>query len=193
MLEPQIPQILGRFMGVLPHAGRSREAWKFGSLDRPHAARLSQRTRRTTKVHKEHDAWGRAVRAHKAHVRPGACRSVAGFARHALGKEAARLPPINAHPCALPRPTFLRQKEIRKFGSLEAWKFGFVGGASPHTPTSLLQARRRWARGSDQRAFPPAKRPALAHLASRALASLRKKRLADFPGRCRFTHSPRTF
>ena len=40
--------------GVLSHAGRvigSLEVWRLGSLDRPHAARLSQRTRRTTKVH----------------------------------------------------------------------------------------------------------------------------------------------
>ena len=40
--------------GVLAHAGRvigSLEVWRLGSLDRPHAARLSQRTRRTTKVH----------------------------------------------------------------------------------------------------------------------------------------------
>ena len=27
--------------------------------------------------------------------------------------------------CTLPRPTSLRQKEVRKFGSLEAWKLGF--------------------------------------------------------------------
>ena len=50
----------------------SLEVWRLGSLDRPNAARLSQRTRRTTKVHKEHDAGGGAGRAcAKAHVRPG--------------------------------------------------------------------------------------------------------------------------
>ena len=35
VMEPQIPQILGRFMGVLPHAGRvigSLEAWRLRSL-----------------------------------------------------------------------------------------------------------------------------------------------------------------
>ena len=46
-----------------------------------------------------------------------------------------------ARSCALPRPTFLRQRGLRKFGSLEAWKLGFWGGVSPHTLTSLLYKR----------------------------------------------------
>ena len=57
---------------VLPHAGRRRgslEAWRLGSLDRPHAARLSQRTRRTTKGHKgDGMTRRRAVRARKARL-----------------------------------------------------------------------------------------------------------------------------
>ncbi len=68
---------------VLPHAGRRRgslEAWRLGSLDRPHAARLSQRTRRTTKDHKgDGTTRRRAVRARKAHVRPGGLREHGGL------------------------------------------------------------------------------------------------------------------
>ena len=55
--------------GVLAHAGRSigsLEVWRLGSLDRPNAARLLQRTRRITKVHKEHDAGGGPVGAWRA-------------------------------------------------------------------------------------------------------------------------------
>ena len=73
--------------------------------------------------------------------------------RNACRKAGALTPA--ARSCALPRPTSLRPKGIRKFGSLEVWKFGFREGASPHTPTSLPQARRRWAGESDQWAFSP--------------------------------------
>ena len=92
--------------GVLAHAGRRRgslEAWRLGSLDRPHAARLSQRTRRTTvqarsdKPSTAGTKWtarrrGRAVRSRKAHVRPGDLGGMAGFARHALGEGALTRP-----------------------------------------------------------------------------------------------------
>ena len=67
----------------------SLEAWKFGN-----AARLSQRTRRTTKDHKgDGTTRRRVVRARKAHVRPGGLRGMAGFARHALGERRQTLPP----------------------------------------------------------------------------------------------------
>ena len=45
--------------GVLAHAGRRRgslEAWRLGSLDRPHAARLSQRTWRLGSLDRPHAA-----------------------------------------------------------------------------------------------------------------------------------------
>ena len=74
---------------VLPHAGRRRgslEAWRLGSLDRPHAARLSQRTRRTTKDHKgDGTTRRRAVRARKAHVRPGGLRGHGGLRTPCVG------------------------------------------------------------------------------------------------------------
>ena len=74
---------------VLPHAGRRRgslEAWRLGSLDRPHAARLSQRTRRTTKDHKgDGTTRRRAVRARKAHVRPGGLREHGGLRTPCVG------------------------------------------------------------------------------------------------------------
>ena len=70
--------------GVLAHAGRRRgslEAWRLGSLDRPHAARLSQRTRRTT-VQARSDKPSTA----------GDLGGMAGFARHALGEGALTRP-----------------------------------------------------------------------------------------------------
>ena len=55
------------------------------------------------------------------------CNSVLGKGgpqRRDSYRKASALTP-GAQTCALPRPTFLRQKEVRKFGSLEAWKLGF--------------------------------------------------------------------
>ena len=71
---------------VLPHAGRRRgslEAWRLGSLDRPHAARLSQRTRRTTKGHKGDGTAQRAGRACAQGARPAREPEGAWRASHA--------------------------------------------------------------------------------------------------------------
>ena len=53
-----------------------------------------------------------------------------------------------ARSCALPRLTFLSQKEMGKLGGVEVSRGrialcapGLSGKASPHTPSSLLQAR----------------------------------------------------
>ena len=105
--RPSVSHRFEQIKGVLAHAGRaigSLEVWRLGSLDRPHAARLSQRTRRTTvqarsdkpstaKGHKgDSTTLGRAVRARKAHVRPGGLRGHGGLRTPCFGGGVA-LPP----------------------------------------------------------------------------------------------------
>ena len=105
--RPSVSHRFEQIKGVLAHAGRaigSLEVWRLGSLDRPHAARLSQRTRRTT-VQARSDKpskakgtkgtarrRGRAVRARKAHVRPGGLRGHGGLRTPCFGGGVA-LPP----------------------------------------------------------------------------------------------------
>ena len=155
---------------MLPHAGRRRgslEAWRLGSL-------VTLRG-----YHKEHEGpqrgtkgiarrRGRAVRARKAHVRPGGLRGMAGFARHALGEG------------ALTRPGEQRTEngEQRARGKRATVKPLCVSGVG-HRPVVLQRrssgdsgdsgdsgaplwatggdgkARSRWVGGSDQRAFSP--------------------------------------
>ena len=89
--RPSVSHRFEQIKGVLAHAGRaigSLEVWRLGSLDRPHAARLSQRTRRTT-VQARSDKPSTA-KGHKGDgTAQGAGRACAQGARPARGPEGA--------------------------------------------------------------------------------------------------------